>query len=122
MSAQRLNDKKTLKWGEALNLPIIRMWGYGGYTHAFVTEDHRHGWVDTKTGEHGFDDNPLHYTSCAELFGSAESSPMSEAVVYVVVETVDYGEERVLGVYASRERAEAAANPDCVIQEHRVQG
>lgn len=68
MSAQILNDRKTRRWAEATGLPIVRMWGHGGYTHAFVTEDHCHGWLDTKTGEWGYDEDTIHYSSCRELF------------------------------------------------------
>lgn len=72
MGAQRMSDKKAKRWAVQLNLPIVRMWAFGGYTHAFVTADHRHGWVDTKTGEWEWDEtggeNAIHFTSCSELF------------------------------------------------------
>lgn len=64
MGAQRLSDKNTAKWAHRLDLPLRRMWSFGGYTFAIVTDDHRHGWVDSKTGEVEWDEAPGHFTSC----------------------------------------------------------
>jgi hypothetical protein len=76
LSAQRLNARSTRRIAASTGLEIVRAWGHGGYTHAFVTVDHRHGWWDKKTGQWAYEDDPMHYTSCAELFpGFALTSP-----------------------------------------------
>ncbi|URN11389.1 hypothetical protein LUW77_03615 [Streptomyces radiopugnans] len=68
MSAQRLSPKSTRRIARSTGLDVIRAWSHGGYTMAFVTADHRHGWWDKKTGDWGIDSKPVHYTSCGELF------------------------------------------------------
>ncbi len=68
MSAQHLNAKSVRRLIRATGLDIIRGWSHGGYTLGFVTAEHRHGWFDKKTGEWGYDDITMHYTSCEELF------------------------------------------------------
>lgn len=68
MSAQRLSDRKTRAVARATGQAVVRAWSHGGYTFAFVTTDHRHGAYDTKTGFWQWDPDPLHYTSCADLF------------------------------------------------------
>ena len=71
MGAQVLGPVKTRRIARATGLDITRAWSHGGYVMGFVTPDHRHGWYDLKTGDHGFDDpaEVIHYTSCAENFG-----------------------------------------------------
>ena len=68
MSAQILSPRSTRRISESTGQEVVRAWSHGGYTMAFVTADHRHGWWDKKTGEWGWDDDPVHYSSCAELF------------------------------------------------------
>jgi hypothetical protein len=72
MSAQRLSDRSTRRIANATGLDVVRAWSHGGYSMAFVTADHRHGWWDKKTSNWEWDNEPIHYSSCAELF-SAES-------------------------------------------------
>jgi hypothetical protein len=43
-------------------------WSHGGYVFNFVTVDHRHGAWDKKTGRWEFHGNPMHYSSCREMF------------------------------------------------------
>ena len=74
MGAQRLSAKNAAKWARRLGLPIISMTAHGGYTHNFVTDDHRHGWVDIKTGEWEWSDQTWHYSSCDELFTGTQSA------------------------------------------------
>ena len=70
MSAQVLNAKSVRRIERTIGEPVLRGWGHGSYSHAFVTPDHRHGWVNIKTWEFGWDDpdNLVHYASCHELF------------------------------------------------------
>jgi hypothetical protein len=68
MSAQRLSDKSIRRIERSTGLPVVRAWAHGGYVFNFVTADHRHGAWDKKTGRWEFHDNPMHYTSCAEMF------------------------------------------------------
>jgi hypothetical protein len=68
MSAQRLNDRSRRRIERSTGLEIVRAWAHGGYVFNFVTPEHRHGWWDKKTGEWGWDDDPVHYSSCTELF------------------------------------------------------
>ena len=68
MSAQRLSAKSIRRIERSTPQAIRRAWGHGGYEMGFVTPDHRHGWWDKKTGNWYWDDNPIHYTSCRELF------------------------------------------------------
>ena len=68
MSAQVLNDRSTRRIARSTGLNIARAWSNGGYTMGFVTADHQHGWWDKKTGEWEWDSEPMHYSSCRELF------------------------------------------------------
>ena len=70
MGAQRLSARSARRLGRVTGLgeALIRGWGHGGYVHGFVTDNHRHGWVDIKTGEWGWEEDPIHYTSCGEMF------------------------------------------------------
>ena len=71
MSAQRLSEKNVRRWIARLGLPIVRMWAHGGSEHwlAFVTDDHKHGYVHQSDGTVEWEtDVTLHYTSCQELF------------------------------------------------------
>lgn len=69
MSAQRLSAKSRRRIERSTGLDIVRAWAHGGYVFNFVTADHRHGAWDKRTGEWQFNDDAMHYTSCAELFG-----------------------------------------------------
>lgn len=73
MGAQRLSDKSARRLGRITGLgeSLIRAWAHGGYVHDFVTDDHRHGWVDIKIGVWDWDDDPVHYSSCETLFPAA---------------------------------------------------
>lgn len=73
MSAQRLSDRSRRRIERSTGLAIRRAWAHGGYAFAFVTNDHRHGVWDKKTGEWQWDDDPLHYTSCREMFPEDDS-------------------------------------------------
>lgn len=68
MSAQRLSDRSRRRIERSTGLTILRAWGHGGYVFAFVTDDHRHGFWDMKTGDWEWQEPPTHYTSCEELF------------------------------------------------------
>lgn len=71
MSAQRLSARSTRRIARSTGLDVVRAWAHGGYTMAFVTADHRHGYWHKTTGEWRFaaDDEALaHYVSCRELF------------------------------------------------------
>lgn len=69
MSAQVLNARSTRRIARSTGLDIVRAWSWGGYTMAFVTADHRHGWWDKKTGEWEWETGQIfHYSSCRELF------------------------------------------------------
>lgn len=70
MSAQRLGAKATRRIEHAIGEPVLRAWSHGGYTMDFVTPDHRHGWWNKTTGEFGWTENPMHYTSCAETWAT----------------------------------------------------
>lgn len=70
--AQILNKKNTRKISESTGLDIIRAWSFGGVDFSFVTRDHRHGVWNKKTQEWEFEDKPIHFTSCHELFDSWE--------------------------------------------------
>ena len=71
MSAQVLNDRSTRRIARSTGLDVVRAWSWGGYTMAFVTAGHRHGWWDKKTDEWGWDEEPMHYASCRRLFPEA---------------------------------------------------
>ena len=43
MGANPLSDKSIRRIARSTGLPVIYGYGWGGYWHAFVTEDHRHG-------------------------------------------------------------------------------
>jgi hypothetical protein len=69
MSAQILNARSTRRIARSTGLDIIRAWGHGGYTMAFVTADHRHGLWDKKTGNWQYSaGQTVHYSSCDDLF------------------------------------------------------
>lgn len=72
MSAAGLSPRSTRRIALATGLEITRAWGHGGYVFAFVTPEHRHGWYDSKTGEWGWDERVVHYTSCHDLFPGFE--------------------------------------------------
>ena len=68
MGAQRLNDKKRRQIEASTGLSIWRAWSNHNWWRIFVTNDHRHGYWHRGTGEWEFDDNPTHFTTCAERF------------------------------------------------------
>lgn len=69
MGTQVLGAKKTRKIARITGLDIARAWTHGvHFMFAFVTDDHEHGWVDIRTGEWGINDDPVHYTSCDEMW------------------------------------------------------
>lgn len=66
MSAQRLNDRSLRRIARVIGEDVLRGWSNGGYIFDFVTPDHRHGWIDKKSGEWGWQQGRLcHYSSCA---------------------------------------------------------
>ncbi|AII28183.1 hypothetical protein VC74_gp87 [Mycobacterium phage Sparky] len=71
MSAQRLSDRSKRRIERSTGLSIVRAWSHGGYIFDFVTDDHRHGAWDKRTGEWTFHTDPTHYSSCADLFPGA---------------------------------------------------
>ncbi|APD19175.1 hypothetical protein SEA_MITTI_43 [Mycobacterium phage Mitti] len=71
MSAQRLSDRSRRRIERSTGLAIVRAWAHGGYVFDFVTVDHQHGSWDKRTGEWQLDDDPTHYSSCAELFSES---------------------------------------------------
>lgn len=71
MGARPLGAKLTRRIARETGQDVERAVGYGGYTFEFRTTDHRHGWWDKKTGEWGWDDDPMHWASCPH-FPSAE--------------------------------------------------
>lgn len=75
MSAQQLNAKSVRRIARATGLPVIGGWSHGGYNLGFVTEDHRHGVFDKKTGEWWWEEPVSHYTSCHERFGDYPAEP-----------------------------------------------
>jgi nitric oxide reductase large subunit len=72
VSAQILSDRAMRRIAASTGLDLACAWGHGGYIMRFVTADHRHGWWDKKTGEWGYEDAPMHYASCRELFPEAD--------------------------------------------------
>lgn len=64
MSAQLLGKKWLRRLTAITGETVVRGWAHGGYIHDFVTEDHRHGSYDLKTGEVAWVWNGMHYTSC----------------------------------------------------------
>lgn len=48
---------------------VLRVNGWGSNVFAFVTDDHRHGRWDRRTGDVAWDSNPMHWWSCSVLFG-----------------------------------------------------
>jgi hypothetical protein len=72
VSAQQLSDRSRRRIERSTGLSIRRAWAHGGYTFAFVTDDHRHGWWDKKTGEWQWEVSPFHYTSCEDMFPDTE--------------------------------------------------
>lgn len=75
MGAQILSPRSTHRIARSTGLKVVRAWGHGGYVMGFVTAAHEHGWWDKKTGEWGFEDDVVHYTSCATLFPSDPTLP-----------------------------------------------
>lgn len=69
MSSQRLNARSIRRIERVTGLEILRAWSHGGYIFDFVTPDHRHGWIDKKSGEWGWEPpgRLVHYTSCSEF-------------------------------------------------------
>lgn len=57
MSASRLSDRKCRRIQRITGLTIVRGWSWGGYD----------SW--------DYDDDPLHYSSCPELFGYPAEQP-----------------------------------------------
>ncbi|HZB28944.1 MAG TPA: hypothetical protein VE465_02140 [Streptosporangiaceae bacterium] len=69
MSASVLSARSTRRIARSTGLDILRAWSNGGYTMAFVTADHRHGWWDKKTGDWElYTGDVMHYSSCDALF------------------------------------------------------
>lgn len=68
MGSQTLSRRSVRRIERATGLDIAFAVGHGGYIHAVVTVDHRHGWFDLKTGEWGMEPVRYHYTSCRLLF------------------------------------------------------
>jgi hypothetical protein len=69
VSAQRLSERSIRRIERSTGLSIRRAWSHGGYTFTFVTDDHRHGWWDKKTGLLVWPPgNVAHYSSCREMF------------------------------------------------------
>lgn len=66
MSGQQLGPKSLRRIERAVGEPVRRGWSHGGYVFGFVTPDHRHGWWSKRDGSWGWNDDPIHYTSCAE--------------------------------------------------------
>lgn len=66
MSVQRLGPRWLRRLSAAVGEPVKLGWGHGGYVHSFVTETHRHGNYDTKTGEITWpvDQDAEHLSSC----------------------------------------------------------
>ena len=64
MSAQQLSPRSIRRIERATGLKLRMAWSHGGYTMGFATEDHRHGWYDKKSGEWGFEEPTVHYSSC----------------------------------------------------------
>ncbi len=72
MSASILNPQSTRRIARSTGLNVIRAWSHGKYTMAFVTDDHRHGWWNKKNQAWDLEDNPMHYSSCDQLFPGYE--------------------------------------------------
>ncbi len=70
MSAQVLNARSTRRLAALAGVELARAWAHGGTGgwFAFATTDHRHGAVQRPTGEVQWHDEPMHYSSCHELF------------------------------------------------------
>jgi hypothetical protein len=67
MARQALSDRSVRRYGHRTGLPITRMLARGGSRHwiAFVTADHRHGWVKAGTFDVNWENEPVtHWTSC----------------------------------------------------------
>jgi len=64
MGSQRLSPRSVRRIAKATGEEIAFAVGHGGMVHEFVTEGHRHGWFNIKSGEWGWDEDPLHFTSC----------------------------------------------------------
>jgi hypothetical protein len=73
MSAQILNAKSCRRIEETIGEPVLRGWAHGGLWMDFVTHDHRHGsWHKTSHAVTWSVENPVHYTSCHDLFQDPE--------------------------------------------------
>lgn len=56
---------------QAVGAYVLRVNGNGGHVFGFVTDEHRHGTWNQRTGEVSFTPDPLviHWLSCRCLFG-----------------------------------------------------
>jgi len=69
MGSQRLSAKTMRRIERHTGLPVVRAWAHGGYVYDFVTPDHRHMLVHSKTWEVEEDTQTSpHYNTCTELF------------------------------------------------------
>jgi hypothetical protein len=70
MGSQPLNQRNLNRVSRETGLDLVRAVAHGG-THwlSIVTSDHRHGSYDRRTGRIEWDDQPVHFTSCSQIFG-----------------------------------------------------
>jgi reverse gyrase len=68
MSVQRLSPRSIRRVERATGETIVMAWANGGYIFDFVTPAHRHGWYSKRDGSWGWEEHPLHYTSCFDEF------------------------------------------------------
>jgi len=75
MGSQPLSTKNLHRIERETGLDLVRVVAHGG-THwlSIVTSDHRHGSYDRSRGLVIWDDYPMHFTSCRELFHEDSSS------------------------------------------------
>lgn len=67
MGCQRLGARWVRRLRSITGQDVIAGWGWGGYTHSFVTAAHVHGWYDLKEEEWGWFDQAdpgIHFSSC----------------------------------------------------------
>lgn len=60
MGIQRLSPRTRRRIQRWTGLGIVYGYANGGYTYWFITDDHRHGWLDLKTRDWGLYDDPSH--------------------------------------------------------------
>jgi hypothetical protein len=67
VSAQLLGQKWLRRAQRITGLTPIRGWAHGGYVMDFVTQEHVHFWIDSKTNQWDTFNSSSHYTSCRQF-------------------------------------------------------